>query len=170
MNKQLRNTFRLVIVGFAGLSLIALLACSSSGTNTTSIALTTLPTITLPGTNTSTTSPSYTINIASKEVVGSYLVDGSGMTLYYTVSDRPNYSNLPDETLSAWPVFYVTDYRVPSVLNVSDFGFYNRDNNIKQTTYKGYPLYYFYQDKVRGDTLGNKLSGVWFVVNPANFP
>jgi hypothetical protein len=54
------------------------------------------------------------------------------MTLYYTVSDRPNYSNLPDETLSTWPVFYVTDYRLPSLLNVSDFGSYTRDNNITQ--------------------------------------
>ena len=170
MSKLPRNIFRLAIVGFAGLSPLALIACSSYGSNTTTTTVTTLPSITTPGTNTSTTSPSYTVNVASKEVVGTYLVDGRGMTLYYTVSDRPNYSNLPDETLSAWPVFYVTDHRLPSLLNASDFGFYTRDNNIKQTTYKGYPLYYFYQDKVRGDTLGNKLSGVWFVVNPDSFP
>ena len=92
------------------------------------------------------------------------------MTLYYTVSDRPAYSNLPDETLSSWPVFYVPNILVPLSLNASDFGIYTRDNNVMQTTYKGYPLYYFFQDKTTGDTLGNTLGGVWFVVNPDNFP
>jgi predicted lipoprotein with Yx(FWY)xxD motif len=92
------------------------------------------------------------------------------MTLYYTVSDRPAYSNLPDETLSVWPVFYVPNILVPPPLNAADFGTYTRDNNVKQTTYKGYPLYYFFQDKIAGDTFGNKLGGVWFIVNPDNFP
>jgi predicted lipoprotein with Yx(FWY)xxD motif len=88
------------------------------------------------------------------------------MTLYYTVSDGPAYSNLPDETLLVWPVFYVLDVLVPSSLNASDFSTYTRDNSAKQTTYKGYPLYYYSQDTAPGDTLGDKAGGVWFVVNP----
>lgn len=112
----------------------------------------------------------YTVNIASKALIGNYLVNGKGMALYYTTSDRPQYSNLPDETLSVWPPFYVSSILVPPSLNASDFGTYTRDNNVKQTTYKGYPLYYFFQDKAAGDTLGNKLGGVWFVVNPDNLP
>ncbi len=92
------------------------------------------------------------------------------MTLYYTVSDRPGYSNLPDETLSVWPVFYVSSFAVPQALNAADFGTYTRDIGVKQTTYKGYPLYYSFQDKSSGDTFGNKAGGVWFVVNPGNFP
>ena len=92
------------------------------------------------------------------------------MTLYYTVSDRPGYSNLPDETLTSWPAFFVSDIIVPQPLTASDFGTYTRDNNVKQTTYKGYPIYYYFQDKIPGDTLGNKLGGVWFVINPGQFP
>jgi predicted lipoprotein with Yx(FWY)xxD motif len=91
------------------------------------------------------------------------------MTLYYTTSDQPNYSNLPDGTLSSWPVFYVADIIVPPALNAADFNTYTRDGNVKQTTYKGYPLYYFFQDKKAGNTFGNKLSGVWFVVDINNF-
>ncbi len=112
----------------------------------------------------------YTVNIAPEAVIGNYLVDNRGMTLYYTVSDRPGYSNLPDEILSSWPVFSVPTVVVPPTLNTSDFATYSRDNNVNQTTYKGYPLYYFSQDKAPGDTLGNKAGGVWFIVNPANFP
>jgi predicted lipoprotein with Yx(FWY)xxD motif len=92
------------------------------------------------------------------------------MTLYYTVSDRPNYSNLPDGTLSSWPVFYVANIVVPPSLSLSDFGTFTRDGNVKQTTFRGYPLYYFFQDNKAGNTFGNKLGGVWFVVNPDNFP
>ncbi len=127
------------------------------------------PTPTPVPTPTPTPSP-YTINIASKAIIGNYLVDGRGMTLYYTVSDRTNYSNLPDETLSVWPPFYVSNIIVPPSLNAANFGTYTRDNNVKQTTYKGYPLYYFFQDKAAGDILGNKLGGVWFVINPDNSP
>jgi len=88
------------------------------------------------------------------------------MTLYYTTSDRPAFSNLPDQTLTVWPAFYTSNISIPASLNAADFGTYTRDNNVKQTTYKGYPLYRFTQDKVPGDTLGNKQGGVWFVVLP----
>jgi alpha-glucoside transport system substrate-binding protein len=39
-----------------------------------------------------------------------------------------------------------------------------------QTTYKGWPLYYFVNDQAAGDTLGQGVNNVWFVIDPANFP
>lgn len=133
-------------------------------TQTTS--LTTTPSSQTTTISTTTGTTSFTINIASKALIGDYLVDGNGMTLYYTTSDRPMYSNLPDETITAWPVFYVSNIIIPVSLNASDFAVYTRDNNVKQITYKGYPLYYFFQDKSPGNTFGNKLNNVWFVVSP----
>jgi predicted lipoprotein with Yx(FWY)xxD motif len=130
------------------------------------------PPITQPPTSPviSSTIPSqYSIHIASKANAGNYLTDPRGRTLYYTTSDRPGYSNLPDETLGNWPVFYVADIVVPPSLNAADFGTYTRDNKAKQTTFRGYPLYYFVQDIKAGDTFGNKLAGVWFVLDPGNF-
>lgn len=154
------SRFRVILAGIIVLAVLAAVGCTSNS----------IPTPTTPAPTPTTTPSLYTINIASKAIIGKYLVDGRGMTLYYTVSDRPAYSNLPDETLSSWPVFYVPNILVPLSLNASDFGIYTRDNNVMQTTYKGYPLYYFFQDKTTGDTLGNTLGGVWFVVNPDNFP
>ena len=107
----------------------------------------------------------YTANIANKPSIGDYLVDGRGMTLYWTSSDAPNFSNLPDETLTSWPVFYVSNTQVPAPLNPSDFGTYTRDNGMPQTTYKGYPLYHSILDTAPGNTNGNNL-GNWFVVVP----
>lgn len=93
-------------------------------------------------------------------------MDSRGFALYYTTSDRPNYSNLPDETITAWPVFFVPTLTVGSGLNSADFGIFTRDTGLKQITYKGYPLYLSVYDKSSGDTMGNALGGVWFVVKP----
>ena len=41
---------------------------------------------------------------------------------------------------------------------------------LQQATYKGFPLYYWINDKQRGDTTGEKVGGVWFAIDPAKFP
>jgi len=151
-------------------ALLGLAACTPVPTSSTTT--TTLPptTTTPPASTTPPTISPYSVNVATKAVVGEYLTDGRDRALYYTTSDRPNYSNLPDETLTSWPAFYTASVQVPSSLNAADFGTFTRDNGVKQTTFRGYPLYYFYQDKAPGDTLGNKLGNVWFLINPAQFP
>ena len=45
-----------------------------------------------------------------------------------------------------------------------------REQGEKQTTFRGFPLYYWANHKAAGDTLGQNVSNVWFVVDPANFP
>lgn len=42
----------------------------------------------------------------------------------------------------------------------------HRDNS-GGNTYNGMPLYYWIEDETPGDTTGQNVSGVWFVVNPA---
>jgi len=165
------SRFTVILAVVFVLAVLAAVGCTSNSVPTTT-APTSTPTTPVP-TSTPPTTPipgPYTVHVASKPLIGNYLADPRGRTLYYTVSDRPGYSNLPDEALSSWPVFYVADIIVPPSLNLADFGTFTRDNNVKQTTYRGYPLYYFIQDKIAGDTFGNKLGGVWFVVNPDNFP
>jgi hypothetical protein len=51
-----------------------------------------------------------------------------------------------------------------------DFGTIKRDDGQMQATYKGWPLYYYIKDQVSGETAGQGVGGVWFVVNPTNFP
>ena len=122
-------------------------------------------------TNTSTTNTStqtqYSINSTSKAGVGTYLVDGKGVTLYWTNRDSVGQSNITGATLANWPVFYVSNVSVPSSLNASDFGTITKADGSKQTTFKGWPLYYYIKDQAAGDTLGQGLAGVWFAVNPA---
>ena len=45
-----------------------------------------------------------------------------------------------------------------------------REDGKKQTTFRGYPLYYWAGDKAPGDTKGQGVNNVWYVIDPAKFP
>jgi predicted lipoprotein with Yx(FWY)xxD motif len=107
----------------------------------------------------------YTIKIANNPDLGNYLVDGQGRTLYRFTKDAPETSNCNGQCAVIWPSFYTEGINVPSELNAADFGMITREDGMKQTTYKGSPLYYFSRDMAAGDVNGQKLNGVWFVVN-----
>jgi len=107
-----------------------------------------------------------TVGIKSKEGQGSYLVDGKGMTLYYFKNDSPGKSVCAGPCIEKWPLFYIDTVAVPPELKAGDFGTITRDDGKKQTTYKGIPLYYFGGDKVAGDTKGQGVKDIWFVVQP----
>lgn len=114
--------------------------------------------------------PVYTITTTTKAGIGDYLVDSKGMTLYYFTKDKANDSYATEAIIAIWPVFYASNVAVPSNLKASDFGAFTRDDGKMQTTYKGWPLYYYSKDKVAGDTVGQGFNGIWFVVNPQSVP
>jgi predicted lipoprotein with Yx(FWY)xxD motif len=114
--------------------------------------------------------PSYTVKTMSKADLGDYLVDGKGMTLYYFTKDTVGKSNASAAVIANWPIFYTASFLVPSNLNASDFGTITGSNGQMQTTYKGWPLYYYIKDQAAGDTLGQGVVGVWFVINPQTVP
>ncbi len=111
-------------------------------------------------------SPQYTVNVSSKSGIGTYLVDGNGMTLYYTTLDAAGKSNITGSVLVTWPIFNSSTTVVPASLTASDFSSITRSDGLKQTTYKGWPLYYYAADKTVGDFNGNGYGQVWFVINP----
>ncbi len=120
---------------------------------------------------TTTTAPSpsaspatFTVNISNKAGIGGYLVDGKGMTLYYFAKDVNGKSNASGSVLQTWPLFSINTVTVPSTLSAGDFAPITRTDSLSQTSYKGWPLYYFANDKAPGDTLGDGIGGVWFLV------
>src|SRR5262249_60845332 len=52
----------------------------------------------------------------------------------------------------------------------SGLGTTARTDGATQVTYNGVPLYYWAQDQQPGDTTGQNVGGVWFVVNPSDAP
>ncbi len=111
-------------------------------------------------------SETYTIDVKSKEGIGSYLVDSKGMTLYVFKMDSPGKSTCTGDCIGRWPAFYTENITVPSGLKASDFGAITREDGMKQTTYKGMPLYYFSGDRKPGDTNGQGVYNIWSAASP----
>lgn len=108
----------------------------------------------------------HAVKAAKKEGIGSYLTDIKGMTLYYFKKDTPGKSACEGECLAKWPLYFVETVAAKDGLDAGNFGTITRADGKKQTTYKGMPLYFFAGDKAPGDTAGQGIKDVWYVVSP----
>lgn len=108
--------------------------------------------------------PDYTIMTRDSAELGSYLVDEKGNTLYYFTKDAPGVSITKGQVAVNWPSFYTANIKVPAELDMKDFGTITREDGTKQTTFRDWPLYYFIKDMAPGDTKGQKVNDVWFVI------
>lgn len=109
------------------------------------------------------------VALGTKTDLGNYLTDANGMTLYYYDKDTKGVSNCSGKCLEKWPLFYAPNIAPPTGVNSADFGTLIRTDGNMQTTYKGFPLYYWVDDKKMGDTTGQDVGHVWYVIDPAKF-
>jgi len=110
---------------------------------------------------------SDTIRVAPSSL-GNILVDAQGKTLYYFAADIPasRASTCSGSCAGIWPVFYSDTIAVSPPLMASDFSSFVRADGTNQTTYRGWPLYYFQGDTGAGAVSGENVNKVWFVVKP----
>ena len=128
-------------------------------------------TTTQVSTTTMTVSAGYSVNIAYRQGISYYLTSGAGFTLYMFTADRPGNgtSACSGSCASAWPPFYASSLNLPTGLNSSSFSTITRSDGSKQTTYNGWPLYYFAPDKSAGSTAGEGIDhfgGFWYAIPP----
>jgi predicted lipoprotein with Yx(FWY)xxD motif len=98
---------------------------------------------------------------------GNYLTNASGWTLYLYMPDNDSGKSTCYSTCaSIWPAFYAGNITVSSGLNASDFGTIVRTDGRMQTTYKGWPLYYYVGDKAAGEATGQGFQGFFAVTVP----
>ena len=109
-------------------------------------------------------SSQYSVNIATKSGLGSYLTNATGFTLYTFSRDTQNggTSACTGGCSAQWPAFYVANLTLPSGLSASSFTVFTRPDGSKQLAYDGWPLYYFSQDVNPGDTNGQGVLNVWY--------
>jgi predicted lipoprotein with Yx(FWY)xxD motif len=108
------------------------------------------------------------VNVGQNSTLGSFLVDSKGMTLYLYTKDTPNTSNCYDGCAGYWPPLLTTGTPVAGTgVTASLLGTTKRTDGTTQVTYNGWPLYYYVSDKAAGDTTGENVQGVWFVITPA---
>lgn len=107
------------------------------------------------------------VQVRSKEGIGKYLADGKGMTLYYFLNDKgAKGAGCMGPCLVNWPVFYREKIAASAGLEDADFGVITRADGAKQSTFRGWPMYYFTGDKAPGDANGQGLMNAWFAITP----
>ncbi len=96
---------------------------------------------------------------------GAFLVDADGMALYLFTADTPGTSTCTGACLEAWPAL-TTDGAPTAGAGVDGalLGTLTRDDGTTQVTYADLPLYRFASDMAPGDTAGQGVNDVWFLV------
>lgn len=166
----LRNTVASSVV-FLGL----LAGCTGNNDNDSA----TTPTVTERDESTTTEQPSTedgggtaTVVVSSTEKFGDILTDSKGMTLYLFTKDKPGKSVCYDGCTKNWPPLIISETpsssRAPSAGPevMAQLDTIERKNGSIQVTIADHPLYYYAGDEMPGDTTGQGLGGVWFVVGP----
>ena len=101
--------------------------------------------------------------IAWTPSLGAFLTDSSGKTLYFFPQDPAETSICTDTCLARWPAFDAGTVVAPSVLSAGDFDIVSRADGIRQSSYKGRPLYYYSGDLQPGVTTGQGFNNIWSV-------
>ncbi|OWK70650.1 hypothetical protein [Pedobacter sp. AJM] len=107
-----------------------------------------------------------TLKTVSNANFGTVITDGDGRTLYFFSMDANGSSGCTGGCETAWPVFLADDLSSMPGLNAADVSTITRTDGKKQTTYKGWPLYYYAGDVAALDIKGDASGGTWFVAKP----
>lgn len=106
------------------------------------------------------------IQIQSSSNFGNVLTDKDGRTLYFFSLDANGSSACIDGCEAIWPVYYSAEASSDTEINQEDIDVIARADGSKQSTYKGWPLYYYASDEKAGDIKGDGVNSIWFVAKP----
>jgi len=152
---------------------MALVMSACAATPSHASGATTVPTeVYPPATQAVSASPTaapaeVSVNVATDPKLGQILVDGSGMTLYAFTKDGPDQVTCTGTCAANWPPL-VTQGKptAGSGVDAAMIGTSSQSDGSMVVTYNHMPLYYWHNDKAPGDTNGQGLKSVWYVVSP----
>ncbi|SEW53422.1 hypothetical protein [Chitinophaga arvensicola] len=118
--------------------------------------------------------PKPVVQLSSNATLGNHLTDVDGNSLYYFSNDFNGNNNCTGGCAAVWPVYYAGDNLAQAALgtglDIKDFGSITTTDGKKQSTYKGWPLYYYAPPsggynvrEAPGQTNGEGVGGIWFV-------
>lgn len=107
-----------------------------------------------------------TVGVADSDL-GEILVDAEGRTVYRFEQDTGPESTCYDECAQSWPALEADgDPQGGEGIDDALLGTTERDDGTMQVTYGDRPLYHFAGDTGEGDTNGQGVGDIWFVVGP----
>lgn len=159
-----------IAIGMAvsSLAILGLSACSSDTGNSNTPADT--PAATTPATSAPADSGDTSgASLATADsALGTIVVDGAGMTVYEFDSDTQggDSSTCTGQCATNWPAVPGSD--APGLDGITGaVGTITGIDGKPQLTLNGWPLYYYAGDSNPGDTAGQGVGGVWWVLTPA---
>jgi len=152
-----------ILTALLALSLLAA-ACGDDDDET---AATDPPTSSTSATSdTSAPAAAGTVAVAQTDL-GEILVDDKGRTLYVFDNDKDGESTCYDECAGNWPPYSVDgEPAAGDGVDAALLGTTQRTDGAAQVSYNDRPLYRFSADIAAGDTNGQGVGGVWFVIGP----
>ncbi len=118
------------------------------------------------GDETTEANSSTTVAVESTDDYGDVLVDAEGVSLYVFDEDPAGESSCYDDCASTWPSLTVDGDPTAGAGVEADLGTTERDDGGTQVTADGRPLYYYANDSGPGDTSGQGVGDVWWLVAP----
>jgi predicted lipoprotein with Yx(FWY)xxD motif len=108
-----------------------------------------------------------TVRVRQHPELGAFLTDDQGKTLYLFTRDSANHTVCYDRCATNWPPLLVdaSDPKLAEGVGGA-LGVIVREDGNRQVTYESKPLYYYTPDTTIGDTKGQAVGNVWFVVAP----
>lgn len=144
-------------------------AAAPTNAPATAVPATAVPATAAPAAPTTAGAPSgkpVTLQLTKNDTLGSFIADGDGNTLYMYTKDVKGTSNCYDNCAKAWPPL-IPDGQptLKEGLAQTLIGTTQRKDGSMQLTYNGWPLYYYAKDQKPGDTVGQAVGKVWWVVS-----
>ena len=100
--------------------------------------------------------------------MGTFLTDQTGKALYLYLADTATTSKCTGTCATLWPpVTSAGTVSASGNATSSKLGMITRPDGMKQVTYAGHPLYYYEGDTAAGQTNGEGLMNIFFLLSPA---
>ncbi|HWI75282.1 MAG TPA: hypothetical protein VNT55_25195 [Baekduia sp.] len=123
-----------------------------------------------PASSSSGSASAPTVRTAT-DSLGTYLVDGSGRTLYLWEADTSSRSTCTGACADAWPPLTASGTpKATGGARQSLLGTSARSDGTREVTYAGHPLYFYAGDTSAGQTNGQgspQFGASWWVVTPS---
>ena len=142
------------MTGLAGLLVVVALIMAACSPAT--------PTAIVPITGAGAT-PTVPVGMMLAGTITSGMMPGG---LYMYTKDTAGVSNCTGDCLKTWPPLVATVDMLAGAGVPGKLGSIMRADGTKQVTYNDMPLYYWASDTKPGDTTGQGVGGVWFMMSP----
>ncbi|MDA1363083.1 hypothetical protein O1R50_25950 [Glycomyces luteolus] len=168
MTRSIRHQ-RACALAAAAFALFGAAACGDSDSDGGTDSPYGAPTTTESPTDEATAEGAASLATATDDNHGEFLVDNDGFSLYLFRSDSENTTTCYDACAKAWPPLLTdsADVTTDGAVDASLIGTIERTDGTMQVTYNKWPLYYYAEDDEPGETDGQGVQNVWYLVAPS---